>query len=301
MAVADSSVNQDLLVNSSWNYITIDDEEFIIKILVDGRCSDPFYIILLSDFARLWKEELYSSHMIARNTTLNPNIEAPVGRLLNHLSNVITTRPSGTSNIFSIKNRNENEVVIVSQSKLSTLPYKWEFYTKLQSQDMVADYLTFPLIAAVAELHRRQNQLVKIITQKDAQLETYKAEGMHISSGNRVEQVFDIKEFQKSMEESAGFDNVVGSSASTTFGCELQSLFIAIKSKQLKNRNLSNATKIKCEPNSLENEDVLQETEGQSNSNSSAFELARREQLEKKLAEEKLKKNDDKPTKRLKF
>lgn len=283
----------DSLKSMPWQYVEIDGRDFLIKFLA----TTSFYEVLISDFVSMWNESVDEEQLISRNNILNPDIEISSSRLIHQIQHMIFNR-DGTATSLKLKNLNEDTLEITAQISRSSLILNWKLELSRASYTVFAEQLTWPLVTMVAELSRRQQHLTDIIKNKDLQIEDYKAEGIKLMRRYTADEPFDEEAFTTDMILSKEFDNLVKKPCETAFGNNVKALYTAVMKQKMD--TLSNdALKVtrntaeKC-PNTV----VTVRSHALPDSDKD-LELTRRLELEKNIANEKMKNEREKKRKKL--
>lgn len=205
---------QPTLESQPWRILRIRATVYLLK----SQFSATSYVVCLCDFQTVYQEKLTNKELLRRFKVLNPKVEAPLSRLLSHLSQSL--QQSDTDCQWSVECRSDNEagiLVATIRSQLSVLPFIWEFHLQKTGDNALQHQLLFPLLAMVGELSRRETNLKKLLEAKDREIEDYKASGAQISRRTLRTLKFDEKAFTNEMNFSMEFEQVVCRCQTQTF------------------------------------------------------------------------------------
>lgn len=73
------------------------------------------------------------------------------------------------------------DLTINMESKLAGVPFKWTFELKLLDVNAIKEHLLVPLMYNCAEYQLRENELLKIIQNKDKEIDDYKSQGIKLN------------------------------------------------------------------------------------------------------------------------
>ncbi|XP_032241199.2 non-homologous end-joining factor 1 isoform X2 [Nematostella vectensis] len=181
-----------------WKYFHIQYRDFVVKSSFGD--SESSYEIYISDFKRLWFERVEGKDFLHR----------------------------AKDDIIDDK-----KLVLRMKTKLQAgVPFVWEFHCTTKAPEHIFTHITHPLLAMVAELQRREQELCRMLTKKDAELADYKDSGYKLSRRNLETQVFNEEEFCKTMLLSPGFPECILHSARHCFSLSGQDLYQQIMSKK---------------------------------------------------------------------
>ncbi|CAM1293445.1 Uncharacterised protein g738 [Pycnogonum litorale] len=164
-----------LLLKESFRVINIDSDRYISKCV----WNHDSYSIIISDFKNIWFECMFAESICNRNAILNPYIEASVSRIIQLLKNCFDD--AACLNITRSTDVEDGKI-LSAHSKVANIPFKWEFVLSIGPADMVLEHLTSPLLAMISELNRRQLELQKLLSQKDAEIQDYIFSGASVSN-----------------------------------------------------------------------------------------------------------------------
>lgn len=229
---------------SPWQQINSGDTSYLIKYCF----STDSYEVLLTDFTNFWFEELSNKSLKKRIQILNPGIEAPLTRILDQIRSVLdkTQDDPKTSLKVSFKtgpDGDEERVKLTLNCDLAGMPFTWNFQCHPAENSLASEHLTLPLMAMVGELTRRQEELVKVIQNKDKEIDDYKSQGTKASRKHIETPAFVETAFEMNMMTSKGFEKRVKEFESRTFDAKGQDLYRQIMTKRAWiNRSPSKAT-----------------------------------------------------------
>ncbi|XP_064622668.1 non-homologous end-joining factor 1-like [Lineus longissimus] len=219
------------LKSSSWKTQKIGEDTFLIKSLF----FDGGYEILISDLTNTWYEYLEDNDLQKRSKLLNPSVDAPVTRLLQHIQSSLEEDDSKKSQ-FQITFKTDAEVETTSckfsiNSELAGFPFVWKFYAMEAEKEMVVEQMTVPLLTMVGELHRRQLELFKLLKAKDKEIDDYKGHGAKVSRKHLETGLFDEVSFANTMNTSKDFERQVRHLGINAFSQPGQDLYRDIMTK----------------------------------------------------------------------
>jgi len=290
--------NASRLAELPWQFLVLQTHRFAMKCLV----SYSSYDILVTDSVSMWRETLNGELIISRNNNLNPNIETSPSRLLHHLEDILGKRDKESTLVVEICN--ENELKIISQSSMSGYGFRWEFHLKPVASTTFAEQLTKPLIVMVAELSRRQQELINIIQNKDAQIDDYKAEGVRLSRRHNDDKPFEKSQFLNEMAQAKEFVDLVAHPEDVTFSSNMQEMYKEIAKQIFKTsanpikQDNETGTVPECECEE-DKESPAKEITPALPASDKDLEMERRNMLKLKLEEDKLKKENKKKKRKL--
>ncbi|VDI10721.1 non-homologous end-joining factor 1 [Mytilus galloprovincialis] len=122
-------------------------------------------------------------------------------------------------------------MVLKINSQLAGLPFCWNFVGNSADKEMASENLIVPLMAMVGELTRRQRELIKILQNKDKEIEDYKSQGGKTTRKHIETQEFVETAFENTMLMSKGFEEEVKSFGSSAFDDSGQDLYRQIMTK----------------------------------------------------------------------
>ncbi|XP_071101555.1 non-homologous end-joining factor 1-like [Haliotis cracherodii] len=211
-----------------WQPLEIGGEKYLMK----TKFSIDNYEVLLTDLTSYWHEIMEENAMKKRIQKLNPSIEAPVVRILDHIKGSLEKTTKGTTLTVLFKTEGDDEKAKLSiKSELAGMPFLWHFVCSSAEKSMACNHSTVPLMAMVAELTRRQKELINIIVSKDKEIDDYKSQGARTSRKHIETTVFDETTFRNNMVTSKGFDNTVKKLGSAAFNTDGQDLYRQIMTK----------------------------------------------------------------------
>eukprot|EP00117_Sycon_ciliatum_P017788 scpid86562/ scgid16646/ Non-homologous end-joining factor 1; Protein cernunnos; XRCC4-like factor len=200
------------LQSAPWRPLTVDGDSYLLKSVAD----DHGYHVAISDLVSIWFEQLDADAFHARSKEVNPKVEAPVTRLIRHVSSFIGTEPSKDAEFHFAKSSGEDEstqsVTLHLKTKLASLPYKWEFRLQQGNAGDVSEHVLCPLLLTAGELQRRTQELHQLLVKKDKEIAEYKSCGARITRRHLETSSFDAKVFDNEMLVSKNFTSLLESS-----------------------------------------------------------------------------------------
>ncbi|XP_071155475.1 non-homologous end-joining factor 1-like isoform X2 [Mytilus edulis] len=217
------------LTSIPWQPLNIDGDVYLIKC----KFTQNSYELLLTNLKSFWYEELSENALKKRVQKLNPSIEASVSRILDQIKNCLESQEKGTSITIGFKDEEEenSKMVLKINSQLAGLPFCWDFVGNSADKEMASENLIVPLMAMVGELTRRQRELIKILQNKDKEIEDYKSQGGKTTRKHIETQEFVETAFENTMLMSKGFEEEVKSFGSSAFDDSGQDLYRQIMTK----------------------------------------------------------------------
>ncbi|KAK2138807.1 hypothetical protein NP493_7111g00000 [Ridgeia piscesae] len=140
---------------------------------------------------------------------------------------------------------------------LAGLTFNWHFQCAPASADMVSGHLVQPLVTMVTELHRQQEELYRLLTNKDKEIGDLKSQGVRVSRKHLETPLFDKSVFKDGMLASKGFVDVMQASCGEAFNRDGQRLYedIAIKLAWLCHET---QTQVESDKESLEEDETVE-------------------------------------------
>lgn len=215
-----------------WQPISFEEKTYLIKFCF----TQSSYEVILTDCVNFWHEDLSDSALKKRVKKLNPGIEAPLTRILDQIQAVLDKSIADTGSALKLSFQDgagdgDHSVVMTITSKLAGLPFTWKFTCHSADKSLASDHLILPLMAMVAELSRRQQELLKIIQNKDKEIDDYKSQGAKVSRKHIETVPFVETAFEMNMMTSKGFEDQVQNFLSCTFEAKGQDLYRQVMSK----------------------------------------------------------------------
>ncbi|XP_074652956.1 non-homologous end-joining factor 1-like [Tubulanus polymorphus] len=203
------------LLSRPWIKMTLADGcTYLVKYLFRDRC----YEVLLTDLTSSWLETISDCEIINRSKTLNPSVDAPIGRLLSQIEAGLTDEDVKQRSVAS---EDDDEVAVLTvESQLAGFPFIWKFRATKTDQSIMVNHMTIPLLSMVSELTRRQNELYKLLTDKDREINDYRLQGVKPTRKNVKTCEFDCTVFDSKMLASKEFEDEVAALGANTFQTE---------------------------------------------------------------------------------
>ncbi|KAL3836496.1 hypothetical protein ACJMK2_021924 [Sinanodonta woodiana] len=215
-----------------WQPLEIEGKVFLAK----WRFTQNSYEILLTDFTLFWYEEMSDESLNKRVQELNPSIEASVTRILDQIQGALERPGKDTTLNINLKpGRSESStesMILTVNSQLAGMPFVWKFFCKLGETKLCSDHLVIPLLTMVAELKRRQQELFKLLQNKDREIEEYKAQGVKTSRKHIKTNPFVETAFEMNMMTSKDFENEIKNCRTAAFDSDGQDLYRQIMTKK---------------------------------------------------------------------
>lgn len=176
----------------SWSIIKDGDgKEFVVKSYFNMGTS-VHYDVLLYDGMDVWAEDIDEDTFKKKCKEYNPNIEAKLPMLLNHVKKSL--QDCSTANI---KNSTSTEVQLIVESKLQAgLPFHWTFLLKKCQTHTLNKHIVNPMFVMVKELFRRQQELFNLLEMKDREILDHQDQGSFVSRKHLQTRPFQRNIFQ---------------------------------------------------------------------------------------------------------
>lgn len=198
-----------------------DDRQYWLK----SHFQSDSMAISLFDGVHVWSEFSTTREVGAKSKVYNPNVEAPVSKILQHLKECLQF--NSTKGQLQVHHRDQDQVMTleVTSNLTGGVPFKWKFEAKKKSEKTISEEVTFPLLCMVSELIQREKALVSILKRKDAEIDDMKAGGAKVSRKHLETTSFTHKGFQQERIQSKSFEELVAKRGSDCFGTEGQALY----------------------------------------------------------------------------
>ncbi|CAI9719355.1 non-homologous end-joining factor 1-like [Octopus vulgaris] len=207
-----------------WRILQADEYVYLIKTRFGENC----YECMITDLTNYWCESLTERECCQRLQELNPNLEAPISKILEHIKLNIDKNPSDN---LRISKDDKGTMHIWINSKLSRFPFTWQLVGEPAHEEMVSENMTIPLLMMVSELNRRQRELIHIISKKDLEIEDYRAQSVKLNQKQLATVYFDETSFGNNMVLSKEFEDNVKLLGTTAFESYGQDLYRQIMTK----------------------------------------------------------------------
>lgn len=305
-----------------WLPITINKQQYLFKC----KYTHNSYELLFTDNCNFWFERLEGAELEKRTVSLNPNVKATATRILDEIQNCL----ENSSKKMSVNvTENKKHLDIHVDSQLAGMAFVWKFQCTEADSQLISENFNVPLLAMVAELARRNEELVKIIGAKDKEIDDYKSQGAKTSRKHIETAVFVSTSFENNMIMSKEFEEEVKKLGSSGFSEDNQDLYRQIMTRYAyltrpvvtdeadddsldeKKTPSINSWETSRLPASLTDKSPVKSSPGSSPQKSPAksrsssesppvkdTELMRRQALERKLEDEERKKNEPKKKKK---
>ncbi|OWF35318.1 non-homologous end-joining factor 1-like [Mizuhopecten yessoensis] len=218
------------LSSCPWQPIEVDGIKYLIKF----RFTEDSYEILITDLVHFWYEELEDMALRKRIQKLNPSIEASLTRILDQIRSSIECPERETTLSVGFKSSSDDDqekIMLKITSQLAGMPFAWNFIASVADGEMVSENLIIPLMGMVSELARRQKELVKVIENKDKEIDDYKTQGVKTSRKHIETKRFVETAFENEMLMAKTFESSVKALGSTAFEEAGQDLYRQIMTK----------------------------------------------------------------------
>ncbi|CAE1323626.1 NHEJ1 [Acanthosepion pharaonis] len=208
-----------------WKVLQADHYVYLVK----ANFLHDSYQFLITDLNHFWYESITHSEFLNRLQELNPNLEAPTTKILDHIKTNLEKNSS--DNLSISKEESKSRLHLWINSDLAGFPFCWQMIGESAHEEMVSENTTIPLLMMVSELYRRQKALLRIIFEKDKEIENYKAQGCKLTKKNIATVPFDETVFEHSMVFSQEFEDNVKLLGTTAFESSGQELYQNIMTK----------------------------------------------------------------------
>ncbi|XP_069588855.1 non-homologous end-joining factor 1 isoform X2 [Ranitomeya imitator] len=184
-----------LLLKLPWQILHIGDCRFFAKV----SFTDSSYCFLLSDLSSVWCEEAAADVIQERSKELNKRLTAPISSFLSHLSHFI--RPlldsiEKTPHSLSCS-RAPDRLLLHVKSRLSGLPFYWDFHCREADIRTVCRHFLQPLISMSKALDAQCQELCTLLRRKDEEIQDYQEGGAVLSRDRLRTETFDDHAFYK--------------------------------------------------------------------------------------------------------
>lgn len=207
-----------------WQPITIGNQQFLFKC----KYTHDSYELLITNNCHFWCEHLEGDELESRTISLNPNVKATPTRILDEIQNCLENPSKKTADIVKM---NLNKLIIHVDSQLAGMAFVWEFKCQQADSEMISENFNIPLLAMVAELSRRNDELVKVIDAKDKEIDDYKSQGAKASRKHIETSTFVRTAFENNMIMSKEFEQEVKRLGLSGFSEDNQDLYRQIMTR----------------------------------------------------------------------
>lgn len=164
----------ELIKKEKWHKLSLlDDEsnELMIKFFTNNQSYE--LLIFNLNTIQLFKDMKNAKEIEILLEKLNPSIEAPVEKICQHLKHSLI---DSKSNKFTI---NSHELIL--ESKLSDIKFNWSFELRLLSMKSIKEFVFMPLLMNISEYQARECELMRIIANKDKEIDDFKSQGCKLN------------------------------------------------------------------------------------------------------------------------
>ncbi|KAM8934036.1 non-homologous end-joining factor 1 [Pelodytes ibericus] len=217
------------LLKMPWRSLQIGDCSFLGKVFF----THTSYALLLSDLSSVWCEEVEAEAIQERSQELNRRLKAPISSFLDHLSQLmfpLIDSGDTSSDDFSYR-RTDGELTLKVKSRLSGLPFYWNFYCKEASVGTVCSHFLRPLISMTETLDKQSRELCVLLARKDTEIQDYQESGAVLTRGRLKTEVFDERSFQESFL-AQNIQELCEPGKTFGFSDHLQKLYSAVTAKK---------------------------------------------------------------------
>ncbi|XP_065839293.1 non-homologous end-joining factor 1-like [Oscarella lobularis] len=189
----------------SWEVLRLGDRSCLVKYTFD----DTSYEILVTDYERIYGERIDAKNLEIRSKALNPRLSGSPSDFLAHIARKLKERETDSTISTDLVQKSEDEIHLIMKTQLRELPFQWEFHCHQEPNKELGSQMVIPLVVMVGELLRRQDELQKIISKKDREINDYKMSGSQVSRKTLETVPFVPGSFTKTMNDSPMFDGQV--------------------------------------------------------------------------------------------
>ncbi|XP_075465750.1 non-homologous end-joining factor 1 isoform X2 [Ascaphus truei] len=215
----------DRVLKLPWRPLHIGSYSFLSKVCF----TDSSYTLLLSDLRSMWCEEAEAGVIQERSRDLNKRLKAPVSSFLSHLSQLmlpLLDSEDSDTNGFSC-HKTEGAVTLHVKSRLSGLPFYWDFHCKEASVSSVCRHFLQPLMLMTEVLDRKSRTLCLLLGRKDEEIQDYQESGAMLTRGRLKTERFDEESFQEAFL-AKNIQELSNLQAAPRFSDQLQRLYSAV-------------------------------------------------------------------------
>lgn len=192
------------LRNVNWSQIKIGGKRLSFKC----HFTSNEYELLIFDLNqfKLFYQKQRASGIQGIFKNLNPGLEAPVSKILFLIKDALSKED--TNNLLSINESIENseELNITMKSKISGVKFQYRFKLTCFDNESIRDHLIVPLLLNNAEYQSRESELIKIIQNKDKELEDFRSQGVKLSRSYLKTESFDYDNFNETTSKKNQFN-----------------------------------------------------------------------------------------------
>lgn len=167
------------MTSTSWTTIVINDRRFLISF--ELKCSGSLgYKFILSDLKTSYLENMDTEEECKqRFASTNPDLEEfDIEEGLDELK--IAVSKEWNKSKFSLQMEGETKELKVEWSS-DGIPFAWNFRLRLMNVEETFHIFNFPFLSSIHHLLEERNNLVKIIRDKDLEIEDYVCQGATLS------------------------------------------------------------------------------------------------------------------------
>ncbi|XP_077370061.1 non-homologous end-joining factor 1 [Festucalex cinctus] len=225
------SSDDDDLLRQPWLPVAIDGWNLLAK----SCFGETKYRLLLTDLRCVWEETMNSAAIQIRAQELNKRLQAPVKAFFSHLCEVVQPRLSGSSRPpeeceagISVTPLDGGHLSLRLKSKLTGLPFYWEFRCSPAPIAVVCVHLVQPLLSMSHMLHQQVEQLEGLLVSKDAEILDYKENGATLSRARLQTDIFERHAYRSSFLAKTLSAACCERDGVRNFGGDLQELYAAV-------------------------------------------------------------------------
>ncbi|PIK55532.1 putative non-homologous end-joining factor 1 [Apostichopus japonicus] len=209
------------LKSSPWIPLPVSENQFWLK----SHFQSDSMAISIFDGVHVWSESNTVEDVSAKTKLYNPNVEAPVSKVLQHLKECLQFNSTKGQLQVHPKDGDRKLLLEVTSNLRGGVPFKWKFETEKKTEETISEEITFPLLCMVSELIQREKALVSLLKRKDAEIDDMRAGGAKVSRKYLETVPFNHKGFQQERVQSKSFEELVKKRGQNCFDTEGQTLY----------------------------------------------------------------------------
>ena len=201
---------QDIAMKPDWRKVNVPGEENVLawlQVPQDEAEADVSCACYLTDTVNIYSEHLNTSLIQSRFTEQNPGLETE--DFLDFLNNLRAALAGGYKSTISLTRQTDWRINI--DWNMEGIDFKWFFQTNIQPHQLLCQLLYLPFIQLSQHLLQTKDRLVRIIQDKDLEIEDYENNGSKLSRKKlrtgRFDPEKDLKAFGD--EKTSGAETIV--------------------------------------------------------------------------------------------
>lgn len=193
--------------------------------------SSSSYHLMWFYNSALYECEASGNDILKQSKASNPNLEAPLNTILNHVRTVVTQEKNEEVTFKLVQENEELRVTFISS--LAGVKFVWCFLAHKISDVKINQLLITPLLAMVGELDHQKTELEKLLYKKDAEINDFTAQGLQLSKRSLHTAAFDQKAFLNELLTSQRFQDFVAAGGTDALQkADVKQLYTEIMLKQ---------------------------------------------------------------------